>query len=52
MQEPELAGDPRETVSSRHSKAEAPMNSRRLWQDPQDLHKFKPDKNPHTEKEK
>lgn len=33
-----------ETVSSRHTRAEAQMNSQRLWQHAQDVHKFKSDR--------
>lgn len=44
IQEPELAGDSRETVSSRNSKADLPMNPQRIRHETQDLYKFRPDK--------
>lgn len=33
-----------ETVSSRHTRADTHMNSQRLWQHAQDVHKFKSDR--------
>jgi hypothetical protein len=35
--------DTEKTVSSRNNITAEPVNSQRLWQHAQDLHKFKPD---------
>lgn len=40
----------KETESSRHSRSDAHKNSQRLWQDTQNLHILKSNKNPSTER--
>ena len=38
--------DTKETVSSRHSRTDAHMNSQRLWKHAQGSHRFKPERVP------
>ena len=40
--EPEVMGDTKETVSSRHNRTDEHMRSQRLWQHAYGLHRFKP----------
>ena len=40
-QEPKIMDDSMETVSYRHDRTDAHMNSQRLWQHAQGLHSFK-----------
>ena len=41
---PEVVNDSKNIVPFRNNRAESPLNSQRLCQDKQDLHKFKQDK--------
>jgi hypothetical protein len=42
----DMSGDFKETVSASYNRTGAHMNSQRLWQHAQDLHRVKPDRVP------